>query len=385
MKRVREVFLGVLSSAQRSLRFLFYNGLNKLILIFIFCSTLLSAQFKQDTSRNVNYLILPAVFRTPETGWGYGASTSLTCKTSHKNDSLTRTSSITALAVFTERGQNIQAVDANVFFSKEKYILYFDAAHSYFPENFWVLGLQTKDNWSERYVSDQFNFSAHLKKHLFKRVFLGLMYDYQNVFKLNYIKGGIFDTTSFSGKTPYVVSGGGFSASYDSRNKAFWPTKGFLLSTTYNSYEKNFGSSYNFSKWIVDVRFFQQLFFKHILAVQFYNYSTFGQSPMKNLARLGGADNLRGFYQGRLRDKNMASFILEYRAPVFWRFSLVAFGGIGNVYSEKNPLLNNEFRYSFGGGIRLNVMQKDYLNLRIDYGYYSKYNSGFYFTIGESF
>ncbi len=346
---------------------------------------MLSAQFKQDTSRNVNYLILPAVFRTPETGWAYGASGQATFKTTHHNDTLTRTSFISAFGVWTERGQNIQAIDALIYFPKEKYILYFDASHSYFPENFWGIGPNTKDVWHERYVSDQFSGSVHLKKHIFKRTFVGLLYDYQNVFAIKYNTGAVFDTTKFIGKTPYVASGAGLSLSYDTRNKAFWPTKGFYLNTIFTGYDKAIGSTYNFSKWTVDLRFFQKLFLQHVFAIQIYNYSTFGDSPMKSLARLGGVDNIRGFYQGRLRDKNMASLIAEYRAPIWWRFSLVAFGGIGNVYSEKNPLFNNEFHYSFGGGIRLRVLPKDNLNIRIDYGYYSKYNSGFYFTLGECF
>ncbi len=359
--------------------------MRKILIIFIFFTSLLKAQFKQDTARNVNFLVLPALFRTPETGWAYGGAGQATFKTSHKNDSLTRTSFVSIFGVWTERGQNIQATDAVIYFPKEKYILYFDAGHSYFPENFWGIGPNTKDDWHERYVSDQFTSSLHIKKKLFKGLFVGLLYDYQNVFKLKYKTGGIFDTTVFLGKSPYQISGGGFSVSYDTRNKAFWPTKGFYINSIFTDYDKAIGSNYNFYKWTLDLRLFQKLFLQHILAVQFYNYSTFGETPMKNLARLGGSDNLRGFYQGRLRDANMASCVVEYRAPIYWRFSLVAFGGVGNVYSPKDPLLNNEFRYSFGGGVRLCVLQKDKLNIRIDYGYYSKYNSGFYFTLGESF
>lgn len=346
---------------------------------------MLSAQFKQDTARNVNFLVLPALFRTPETGWAYGAAGQATFKTTHRNDTTTRTSFVSVFGVWTERGQNIQATDAVIYFPKEKYILYFDAGHSYFPENFWGIGPKTKDEWHERYVSDQFTSSLHIKKKLYKGLFAGLLYDYQNVFKLKYNVGGVFDTTVFLGKSPYQTSGAGFSVSYDTRNKAFWPTKGFYINSIFTDYDKAIGSNYNFYKWTVDLRLFQKLFLKHILAIQFYNYSTFGDSPMKNLARLGGSDNLRGFYQGRLRDANMASCVAEYRAPIYWRFSLVAFGGIGNVYSSKDPLLNNEFRYSFGSGVRLSLLQKDNLNIRIDYGYYSKYNSGFYFTLGESF
>lgn len=356
-----------------------------LLILFVFASLGISAQFKQDTSKNLNYLILPAVFRTPETGWGYGGSGSVTFKTSHKNDTLTRTSSVSVYAVFTERGQNIQAIDGNIFFPEEKHILYFDAAHSYFPENFWGIGHETIDHWSERYKADQYNFSIHFKRQLFERVFGGIIYDYQNVFSINYNQGGVFDTTKFEGKSPYTISGAGFSASYDSRNKSFWPTKGFFANLMVTRYNEGIGSGFDFTKLTLDIRFFQKLFLEHIFAVQFYNYSTFGATPMKTLARFGGVDNMRGFYQGRFRDKNMSSLIAEYRAPLFWRISLVAFGGIGNVYSENKNILKNQMLYSFGGGIRLRMLKKDNLNVRIDYGYYNKYNSGLYFTLGECF
>lgn len=287
--------------------------------------------------------------------------------------------------IFTERGQNFQFVDFNIFFPKEKFILYADIGHSFFPENFWGIGPKTKDEWHERYESDQFGVSLHLKKELFEKIFIGLMYDYQNVFSLKYINGGIFDTTDFIGKKPYQISGLGLSLSYDTRNSAFWPTKGIFINSLLNRFNPGIGSSYDFTKWTLDIRYYQKIILKHILALQFYNYSAFGDSPMRNLARFGGQDNMRGFYQGRFRDKNMATFIAEYRAPIYWRISLVAFGGIGNVYSDNNPFVKNELRYSFGGGLRLTMLKKDNLNVRIDYGYYSKYNSGFYFTVGESF
>lgn len=330
-------------------------------------------------------MILPAVFRTPETGWGYGGSASVTFKSTNRKDSLTRTSSINTAVIFTERGQNFQFIDANIFFPREKFILYFDAGHSFFPEYFWGIGPNTKDIQQERYESEQFGATIHLKKELFEKVFLGIMYDYQNVFKINYIEGGVFDTTVVWGRKPYQNSGPGLSLSYDTRNSAFWPTKGILINSLLFRYNPGIGSTYDFTRWSVDVRYFKKIFLNHIVALQFYNYSTFGTSPMKNLARFGGADNMRGFYQGRFRDNNMTTFIAEYRAPIYWRISLVAFGGIGNVYSEKNLLFKNDLHYSFGGGIRLTMLKKDNLNIRIDYGYFNKYNSGFYFTLGESF
>lgn len=357
----------------------------KLFILAIVVSITAVAQFKQDTSRNVNFLAIPVLFRTPETGWAYGASGSIAFKTSFKNDTLTRTSVIQATGIWTERGQNIQGLDATIYFPKENYILYFQSSHTYFPENFWGIGTKTKDTWSERYVYEQFQIFPHFKKRVFNRLFVGILYDYQNVFKIKYNVGGVFDTTVFLGKTPYQISGGGISLSYDTRNKAFWPTKGIFIQSYFNAYNKTIGSDYDFTKWIVDIRFFQKLVLNHILAMQFYNYSTFGESPLRNLAAIGGQDNLRGFYRGRFRDNNAATFIAEYRAPIVWKLSLCAFGGIGNVYSTKYPFAKNDLLYSFGGGIRLTILERDKLNLRVDYGYYSKYNSGLYVTIGESF
>jgi hypothetical protein len=46
---------------------------------------------------------------------------------------------------------------------------------------------------------------------------------------------------------------------------------------------------------------------------------------------------------------------------------------------------NSSIKNSFGGGLRISILEKDKLNLRIDYGYSDKYNKGFYFTLGECF
>lgn len=333
----------------------------------------------------MRYLILPAIFRSPETGWAWGLSGTLSFKTSHKNDSLTRTSTIQALGIWTERKQNIQGLDATIYFPKEKYILYFSSSHSYFPDKFWGIGPNTKNDWMEKYVYEQFNLSTHIKRKVSKHLFAGILFDYQNVFKINYNTGGVFDTSAFLGKKPYIVSGLGLSISYDTRNASFWPTKGVFIQSYFNFYNKTTGSYYDFNKLILDVRGFQKIFKDHVLAAQLYSYNIFGPSPLRNMANFGGDSGMRGFYRGRFRDNNMITFIAEYRAPIIWKLSLVAFGGIGNVFNKFSELQNSTFKYSYGGGIRLSMLEKDRLNIRMDYGYYDKYNSGFYFTIGECF
>ncbi len=361
---------------------------NKAILVVLF-SVLLPvislAQFKKDTTKSIKYLILPTIFKTPETGWAYGLTGSISFKTTFKGDTTTRTSNIQALGIFTSKDQNVQVIDATVFFPKEKYILYTQISHSYYPDQFWGIGGNTQDSCKEPYVFEQFYFSPHLKRKIVDRLFVGLLYEYQNIFKVNYDKGGTFDNSYFYGKSPHQVSGLALTASYDTRNGAFWPSKGLFVETIFNTFDKNIGSDFNFIKWTVDVRYFHKLYKNTIVAVQLFSNVTYGSTPIRELAVLGGSGNMRGIFQGRFRDKNMASLLVEFRIPIYKRFSVCTFGDIGNVYNNIGYFVDSELKYSYGGGLRLALLKKEKLNLRLDYGYYNQRNNGFYLTVGECF
>ena len=356
-----------------------------LTILFLFNSTFLTAQIKPDTAKNVQYLLLPTIFKTPETGWAFGATASLSFKATYRSDTLTRTSNIQSLVFFTSRKQNIQVIDATFYSPKENYILLAQISHSYFPDKFWGVGPNTKDNYIEPYVFEQLFISPHLKRRITKRLFAGLLYQYQNILKLNYQAGGTFDTMQFSGKGKYHVSGIGISTSFDSRNYSFWPTKGIFIETVFTNFDKGIGSDYNSIKWTLDFRYFKKILTNQVLAFQLYNYITAGNPPIRELASMGGAGNLRGIYQGRFRDNCMTTFIAEWRIPIIWRLSACTFGGVGNVYKQFSDWQHSDLKYSFGGGLRLALLEKEKLNLRIDYGYYTKYNKGLYVTVGESF
>jgi len=333
-----------------------------------------------------NYLIIPILFKSIETKWALGISGSVSFKTTHKTDTLTRTSTIQGIAMLTQRHQNIQALDATIYFPKEDYIFYLQSSHSYFPDKFWGLGSTTKNIKHEDYEYRQFYILTQLKKKIRKNVFTGLMFEYQNVYDIQYIKNKLFDTFVLYGKENHIVSGLGASISFDNRNSSYWPTKGMLLQLTYRAAVKSLmNSNYTNLKTIVDVRYFVKVYNTTIFAAQLYTLLNFQQSPIRELAMLGGAYNLRGFYQGRFRDEKMTTFIGEYRLPVYKRFSACFFYGVGCVYKNTNDIFINSLKSSYGAGIRISILPKEKLNVRIDYGYSDKYNKGLYFTIGECF
>jgi hypothetical protein len=162
----------------------------------------------------VQYLLVPLLFKTPEFGFAYGISGSMAFKTSHKKDSATRTSVIQTISFLTTRNQNVQALDAVIYFPKENYILIVQSSHNYFPDKFWGLGSKTQDKLFDRYIFEHFYFNPHIKRRLFNRLFVGLIYEFQNIFRISYPKGGTFENSNFYGKQSHRVSGFGTSLSF---------------------------------------------------------------------------------------------------------------------------------------------------------------------------
>jgi hypothetical protein len=91
--------------------------------------------------------------------------------------------------------------------------------------------------------------------------------------------------------------------------------------------------------------------------------------PYYHLAMLGGDEMLRGYYLGRYRDETLAEFEAEYRYPIYWKFSGVAFLGAGAVAPTLGDLLHEPIRWAVGGGARFSLSDEERLNLRFDAGF----------------
>ncbi|MCC6371054.1 MAG: hypothetical protein IT236_08630, partial [Bacteroidia bacterium] len=163
------------------------------LLVFLLFPARYSAQFIQDTSKKIQYLAVPVFFKTPEYGFAYGLSGSMSFNTSHKRDSLTRTSFIQVIGLNTTRKVNSEAIDATIYFPKEKYVLLSTISHNYFPDKFWGIGPKSPDlKVPEKYIYEHLYGLAHVKRRVSNRVFVGLLYEFQNVYRLLYPDSGIF-------------------------------------------------------------------------------------------------------------------------------------------------------------------------------------------------
>jgi hypothetical protein len=122
-----------------------------------------------------------------------------------------------------------------------------------------------------------------------------------------------------------------------------------------------------------------------VIATNLYMSVAGGDTPFYKLPGLGGQNRMRGYYEGRFRDDFYATLQAEYRQYFWWRLGFVVFGGLGQVAPEVIKFNSNEFKYSFGAGLRLLFNKTEKVNLRVDLGFGDNGDSGIYFGLEEAF
>lgn len=329
-------------------------------------------------------LVLPIIARSIETGWSFGLASASTFHLKNR-DTTTRTSNAQALALYTTRKQFVVALNGSIYFPGERFIINEQFSYSSFPDNFWGLGKRAADSSKESYKYKQYYIYLHPQVLVGRNLFLGMVYEYQRVFGVEYARGQLFDKENVMGRHGYHISGMGLSVTYDTRNNAFSPDRGVMLQFYFDHFAPIFGSDYQYTNFVLDARRFIKVYRGQVLALQAFGSFNTGPTPLRSLAFIGGASNLRGYYAGRFRDKNAAIVQAEYRVPLFWRIGAAGFAGMGNVGPELKDIDLQCLKYSYGGGLRIALNKKEKLNLRLDYGFAKGKSSGFYLQIGEAF
>jgi len=329
-------------------------------------------------------LVLPIIARSIETGWSFGGAGAATFRLG-KRDTLSRTSNAEGVVLYTTRHQFVAALNGSIYFPGERFIVNEQLSYSYFPDEFWGLGKKAPDSNEESYSFKQYYVFLHPQYQIGKNLFLGVVYQYQRVFDIDYEAGGLFDKENVVGRYGYNISGIGASLTYDTRNNAFAPDKGMMAQFYFDEFAPILGSNYLYTSYVLDLRRFLRIYKDQVLALQVLGNFNTGAVPLRSLAYLGGSSTMRGYYAGRFRDKNAGVLQAEYRVPLFWRLGAVGFADMGNVGPELSDINLSHFKYSYGGGLRVALNQSEKLNLRLDYGLAKGGSNGFYLQLGEAF
>jgi outer membrane protein assembly factor BamA len=253
-------------------------------------------------------------------------------------------------------------------------------------DKFYGIGNNTPEIDNAQYASQAFGaeLDFELPSPLKISLRTGIIYDFND----NSITDKKSNPYLLSGEVPGtdggLTSGLGLVWVWDSRDHTFFPNRGGLHRVKAIYYFEEIGSDFNFNKYEVDLRQYFAFAPDQVLAVQAYGNFARAFPPFYELPALGGQNRMRGYFQGRYRERNYVTGQIEYRAYLWWRLGMVAFFGMGDVGHGAHDLRIRDFKESYGAGLRFKFNQAEKVNLRVDFGF-GKNTSGVYFGIEEAF
>lgn len=341
-----------------------------------------------------SFIPFPIVFSQPETGLGYGLAVLPVFRLG--TDTATRKSSARLIGWRTQKSQSLVQLTHVVFTPGERYFVAGEASfYNQFPINYYGFGPKTRLEDKSVIQYKVFIFNQRVLKRLAPGLFAGVLYRLTDLRDVQVNEGidndplnsRLFDRPAREYQQNTRISGLGPAVLYDARDNVLSAFRGNYLEMSALLNRKALGSDYRFSRYQFDARHFRPLSQnnKTILALQLVGQFQSGYVPFRELANLGGANLLRGYYEGRYRDRQLLAAQAEVRRVLFGRFNGVLFGGVGQVGNTLGDFDEGRLKVAGGAGLRFRFNRRDRLNVRLDYGVGSGKSSGIYFSIGEAF
>lgn len=297
------------------------------------------------------------------------------------NDSILPPSNVSLYGDVSSVGFYMLGVRGNHIAPKGRYRIDYHLYFYSFPSDFWGIGYEMGDNDANK--SDMKRWQAQAEVSFLFRVadnfYIGPMASYDYV-----IGKHIEHPELLQGMDQHTWNvGAGVSLVYDNRDNLTNPHRGICLNINQMFRPRFMGNDYAFSTTAFRFDAYQRLGKGTVLAEDIGANLNFGNPSWGMMAELGGTHSMRGYYEGRYRDKHSLEATVELRQHVWKRNGIVVWVGAGTIFPKFSALRSKQILPNAGVGYRWEF--KKNVNVRLDYGFGKSGQSGFLFNINEAF
>ena len=297
------------------------------------------------------------------------------------NDTILPPSNVSLFSDVSTVGFYMLGIRGTHIFPQDKYRADYTVYFYSFPCDYWGMGYDMGNDDSNK--SEMKRWQARIKGsflfHLGSNFYIGPMVSYDYVIGKNVERPELLN-----GMDRHTWNlGAGFSAVYDSRDVLTYPHQGLYINLTQCFRPRFMGNDYAFCTTELQVDAYQKVWKGAILAEDFRTMLNFGNPSWGMMALLGNSNSMRGYYEGRYRDKHKMEAQVELRQHIWKRNSLTAWVGAGTVFSKFSNIRSRHILPNYGLGYRWEF--KKNVNVRLDYGFGKAGQSGFLFSINEAF
>lgn len=337
---------------------------------------------KQKPEKKFDFSVIGGPHYSSDTKLGLGLVAAGIYRTD-RSDSVTMPSNVSLYGDVSTVGFYLLGIRGNHIAPRNKsrldYKLYFYS----FPTKFWGIGYDIGNNGSNETSYKDFRFTANAN-YLFRiteSLYVGPGAEY------NYVRGSGIDEDALwmwnGERLSTSTVGVGFKVIWDSRDNLTAPTRGIMARVEQRVCPRWLGNHYPFSYTEFEGCLYNKLWKGAVLASRLHMRVAYGTVPWSMLSSLGGSFSMRGYYEGRYRDKGEVDVTLELRQHIWRRSGAVLWAGVGNVFPSFDRFMWRHTLPNFGIGYRWEF--KKNTNVRLDYGFGKSGQSGFIFNINEAF
>lgn len=335
---------------------------------------------KNKEQKRFDFSIIGGPHYSTDTKLGLGLVAAGLYRT-ERNDTILPPSNVSLFGDISTVGFYLLGIRGTHIFPHDKYRLDYTLYFYSFPSKFWGMGYDKGD--VDANETDMDRWQAQAKATFLFRVadnlYIGPMatYDYvhgKNLERPELLEGMDLTTSNY---------GVGFSLVYDSRDVLTNPHRGYYLNLSQCFRPRFLGNDYAFSTTDLHTAYYRPVWKGGLLAGEIRSTFNFGHPSWAMMALLGNSYSMRGYYEGRYRDKHKMEGQIELRQHVWKRNGIAAWIGAGTVFNKFSALRLDEVLPNYGIGYRWEF--KKNVNVRLDYGFGKDGQSGFIFNINEAF
>ena len=336
---------------------------------------------KPKPDKKIDFGIIGGPHYASDTGLGLGLVASALYSTD-RSDSTLEKSNASLYSDMTTKGFLMIGIRGNNIFPKKRYRLDYRIYVYTFPSYLWGFSYPQSDNDDNKskYSRTKFEVMARFLIPINRYSYLGPIarYQYVHAYKLKDQAPQLLEGL------PKTVSdfGVGVSYTFDSRDFMLNASRGWFMQldlTTNPTFLSN-----NNTYWSAELQLatYRKAWRGAIIAGELHTRQSTGQVPWPMLADVGSSNRMRGYYEGRYRDKNVIDAQVELRQHIWHRNGIVLWLGAAEVFPRYSDMRFSRILPNAGVGYRWQF--KKGVNVRLGYGFSSN-GTGFIFNINEAF
>lgn len=335
-----------------------------------------------DTTRRFDGGVLPGPHYSSTTGLGLGVVASGVYR-ADRRDTAGAPSNVSLYGDVTTKGFLMAGLRGNHVFPQDRFRMDYRFYVYTFPTEFYGIGFDACDDDGNRtdYRRVKFEAQTRFLFRLARNLYLGPMMGFQHVSASEVAPDGLHLFQHQPLRGLHNLSAG-FSLTYDSRDFMLNAYRGWFVQLDQTFTPRFLGNDFCYSSTELTASSYRRVWRGAVLAGELHARFNYGNPAWCMLAEVGSGSRMRGYYEGRYRDKHIVEMQVELRQRVWRRHGAAVWLAAAQVFPRLDALRFSRILPNAGVGYRWEF--KNRVNVRIDYGF-TRNGGGFLFSLNEAF